>query len=42
MTAAVHQLTPRRDGPSRYPDHVDLRSVIRQGDRMKSVTIAES
>ncbi len=34
MTATVHHLTHPGRGPRRYADHVDLRGVIRQGDRM--------
>jgi hypothetical protein len=34
MTATVHHLVSPGRGPRRYPDHVDLRGVIRQGDRM--------
>ncbi len=34
MTATVHHLAHPGRGQRRYPDHVDLRGVIRQGDRM--------
>ncbi|MDQ6796894.1 MAG: hypothetical protein M3011_02515 [Actinomycetota bacterium] len=35
MTATIHHLTSPRRGQHRYPDHVDLRVVIRQGEHMK-------
>ena len=37
MTATFHQLADRRHDHLRYPDYLDLRTIIRQGDRIDGV-----
>lgn len=42
MTATVHHLASPGQKPPRYPDHIDLRSIIRQGQSMtRRITYAQ-